>query len=120
MVMGGIMAHVKGMCAVTNPLVNSYKRLTSGCDAPRDIIWTTKNHNTLLRIPFMLGRGYQDRAAFSRSVCKCVFDDCPLHGRRADGISKHLDPGAESARLFASRTEAEKAAAGLEHCRIRA
>lgn len=47
--MGGIMAHVKGMCAVTNPLVNSYKRLTSGCDAPRDIIWTTKNHNTLLR-----------------------------------------------------------------------
>ena len=33
--MGGIMAHVKGMCAVTNPLVNSYKRLTSGCDAPR-------------------------------------------------------------------------------------
>ena len=53
--MGGIMAHVKGMCAVTNPLVNSYKRLTSGCDAPRDIIWTTKNHNTLLRIPFMRG-----------------------------------------------------------------
>ena len=54
--MGGIMAHVKGMCAVTNPLVNSYKRLTSGCDAPRDIIWTTKNHNTLLRIPFMRER----------------------------------------------------------------
>ena len=32
-----------------------------------------------------------------------------------DGISKHLDPGAESARLFASRTEAEKAAAGIDH-----
>ena len=32
-----------------------------------------------------------------------------------DGIAKHLDPGAESARLFASRTEAEKAAAGIDH-----
>ena len=35
--MGGLMAHAKGMCAITNPLVNSYKRINTGFDAPKGI-----------------------------------------------------------------------------------
>ena len=113
--MGGIMAHVKGMCAVTNPLVNSYKRLTSGCDAPRDIIWTTKNHNTLLRIPFMRGEDTRIELRFPDPSANAYLTIALCMAAGLDGISKHLDPGAESARLFASRTEAEKAAAGIDH-----
>ncbi len=49
--MGGLMKHVKGICAVTNPLVNSYKRLKPGFEAPVYIAWSTLGENTLIRIP---------------------------------------------------------------------
>ncbi len=48
---GGLMKHVYGMCAVTNPLVNSYKRLVSGFEAPVHIAWSVKNRSPLIRIP---------------------------------------------------------------------
>lgn len=44
----GILAHARALCAVTNPLVNSYKRLSSGFDAPRDIVWSLKKGNSLV------------------------------------------------------------------------
>ena len=54
--MGGIMAHVKGMCAVTNPLVNSYKRLVPGYDAPVCVAWSAHaNRSALIRIPSSRG-----------------------------------------------------------------
>ncbi len=48
---GGLMQHVCGMSAVTNPLVNSYKRLVSGFEAPVHIAWSVKNRSPLIRIP---------------------------------------------------------------------
>ena len=48
---GGIMRHIKGMAAITNPLVNSYKRLEPGFDAPVYIAWSTTNRSPLIRIP---------------------------------------------------------------------
>ncbi|MCD8364340.1 MAG: type I glutamate--ammonia ligase [Clostridiales bacterium] len=52
---GGLMKHVYGMCAVTNPLVNSYKRLVSGFEAPVHIAWSVKNRSPLIRIPSLRG-----------------------------------------------------------------
>ena len=49
--MGGLMKHAKGLTAITNPLVNSYKRLTSGYEAPVFIAWSTCNRSPLIRIP---------------------------------------------------------------------
>lgn len=48
---GGIMRHIKGMAAVTNPLVNSYKRLVPGFAAPVYIAWSASNRSPLIRIP---------------------------------------------------------------------
>lgn len=48
---GGIMKHLKGMTAVTNPLVNSYKRLVPGYDAPVHIAWSIGNRSPLIRVP---------------------------------------------------------------------
>ena len=53
--MGGLMKHVKGICAVTNPLVNSYKRLKPGFEAPVYIAWSTLGANTLIRVPNIRG-----------------------------------------------------------------
>lgn len=47
----GLMAHVRGLCAVTNPLVNSYKRLVPGYEAPCYIAWSNRNRSPLIRIP---------------------------------------------------------------------
>lgn len=49
--LGGIMKHIKGITAVTNPLVNSYKRLVPGFEAPRYIAWNATNKSPLIRIP---------------------------------------------------------------------
>ena len=48
---GGIMKHMKGITAVTNPLVNSYKRLVPGYEAPVYIAWSVTNRSPLIRIP---------------------------------------------------------------------
>ena len=48
---GGLMKHVYGMSAVTNPLVNSYKRLVAGFEAPVHIAWSVKNRSPLIRVP---------------------------------------------------------------------
>lgn len=56
---GGIMKHIKGMTAITNPLVNSYKRLISGYEAPSHIAWSATNRSILIRIP--VGSGFNSR-----------------------------------------------------------
>lgn len=53
----GILAHARGMTAVTNPLVNSYKRLVSGYEAPVYIAWSASNRSPLIRVPASRGMG---------------------------------------------------------------
>ena len=49
--MAGLMAHAKGMALVTNPLINSYKRLVPGYEAPMYIAWSARNRSPLIRVP---------------------------------------------------------------------
>lgn len=53
----GLLEHAKGMSAITNPLVNSYKRLVPGFEAPCYIAWSAKNRSPLIRIPSARGKG---------------------------------------------------------------
>lgn len=54
---GGLLKHMKGMALITNPLVNSYKRLITGYEAPIHIAWSQSNRSPLIRIPFTRGDG---------------------------------------------------------------
>jgi glutamine synthetase len=49
---GGLLKHAKALAAITNPTVNSYKRLLPGWEAPVYIVWSRYNRSALLRIPF--------------------------------------------------------------------
>jgi len=54
---GGLLKHARGSCAITNPLVNSYKRLVPGYEAPVNVAWSMRNRSPMLRIPDRRGHG---------------------------------------------------------------
>jgi glutamine synthetase len=54
---GGLLKHARGMCAITNPLVNSYKRLVPGYEAPVNVAWSMRNRSPLIRVPERRGHG---------------------------------------------------------------
>ena len=53
---GGILKNVRGITAVANPLVNSYKRLVPGYEAPVYVSWSPANRSALLRVPAKRGK----------------------------------------------------------------
>jgi glutamine synthetase len=54
---GGLLRHARGMCAITNPLVNSYTRLVPGYEAPVNVAWSMRNRSPLIRVPDRRGLG---------------------------------------------------------------
>jgi len=53
----GLLQHARGFCAITNPLINSYKRLVPGFEAPVNVAWSMRNRSPLVRIPDRRGLG---------------------------------------------------------------
>lgn len=53
--LAGLLHHARGFAAVTNPTVNSYKRLVPGYEAPCYVAWSAKNRSPLVRIPASRG-----------------------------------------------------------------
>lgn len=47
----GLLKHAKEFCVLTNPIVNSYKRLVPGYEAPVYIAWANRNRSALIRVP---------------------------------------------------------------------
>ncbi|BAH37244.1 MAG TPA: type I glutamate--ammonia ligase [Gemmatimonas aurantiaca] len=54
---GGLLRHARAMCAVTNPIVNSYKRLVPGFEAPVNVAWSMRNRSPMIRVPERRGSG---------------------------------------------------------------
>ncbi|MBE3555128.1 MAG: type I glutamate--ammonia ligase, partial [Thermicanus sp.] len=53
--MSGLLAHARNFAAITNPTVNSYKRLVPGYEAPVYVAWSSKNRSPMIRIPAARG-----------------------------------------------------------------
>jgi glutamine synthetase len=53
----GLLKHARGFVAVTNPLVNSFKRLVPGYEAPTNVAWSMRNRSPMIRIPDRRGQG---------------------------------------------------------------
>lgn len=88
----GIMAHIGGITAITNPLVNSYKRLVPGFEAPCYSSWSVSNRTALIRVPaFCHG---QVRLELRSPDCACnpylALAVCLAAG--LDGIARGLTP----------------------------
>lgn len=64
---GGQLAHARGMAAVLCPLVNSYKRLVKGYEAPVYITWARQNRSALIRVPEI----FKGKAKAARAEIRC-------------------------------------------------
>jgi glutamine synthetase len=53
----GLLRHARSFCAVTNPLVNSFKRLVPGFEAPVNVAWSHHNRSPMIRIPARRDKG---------------------------------------------------------------
>ena len=92
--MAGIMAHVRGLTAVTNPLVNSYKRIVPGNEAPAYIVWSSGNRSPLISVPRTSAK---DMHIELRNPDPCVNSYLAFAGIIAaglEGIKKGLMPQA--------------------------
>ena len=91
---GGILRHAKGFCAITNPLVNSYKRLVPGYEAPTNIAWSERNRSPLVRVPAAAGHVDANRAAHARLIVQSV-PGARGHAARRDWTAsrRRIDPG---------------------------
>ncbi len=111
---GGIMKHMKGMTAITNPLVNSYKRLVPGYEAPVYIAWSSTNRSPLIRIPASCGEEtrIELRCPDSSANPYLALAVCLRAG--LDGIvNQIMPPKSVDCNIFAM-TEQEKAHRGIE------
>ena len=110
---GGLMQHVKGMAAITNPLVNSYKRLVPGYGAPVYVAWSAKNRRPLIRIPASRGEDMRIelRSPDPSANPYLTLALCLMAG--LDGIRNHIEPPESIDTNVADMSEAERKRLGI-------
>ena len=91
--MGGILAHVRSICAVTNPLVNSYKRLMSGFEAPKYIGWSYKNDDALIRVRKRIGEDTKIELRFPDPSANPYLAIAMCIAAGMDGLEKQISAG---------------------------
>jgi glutamine synthetase len=90
---GGLLRHARGFCAITNPLVNSYKRLVPGYEAPTAIAWSEKNRSPLVRVPATRGAATRIELRMPDPSCNPYLALAVMLRAGLDGIEQALDPG---------------------------
>lgn len=91
--MAGLLSHMQGMTILTNPLVNSYKRLMPGYDAPVYIAWSAKaNRSPLLRIPSSRGKSTRIELRSPDSAVNPYLALAVCLAAGLDGIEKGMTP----------------------------
>lgn len=91
----GLLHHVKGMTAVTNPLVNSYKRLVPGFEAPCYVAWSASNRSALIRIPAARGQSTRIELRSPDPACNPYLALAVSLAAGLDGIERGLMPPEE-------------------------
>jgi glutamine synthetase len=113
---GGLMKHAKALAAITNPLVNSYKRLTRGAPnsgatwAPVYITYGGSNRTQMIRIP---GPGRIENRIID-GAANPYLAATALLAAGLDGIENKIEPGAKNTRNLYTVPEATLRAEGIE------
>lgn len=110
----GLMEHAKAMTMITNPIINSYKRLVKGYEAPIYIAWSATNRSPLIRIPASRGEStrVELRCPDTASNPYLALAVCLAAG--LDGIKRKLQPPKSVNTNIFDMTEKEKQERNIE------
>lgn len=112
--MGGLMKHARGMAAITNPIVNSYKRLVPGYEAPVYIAWSMANRSPLVRVPVARGVGTRLELRHPDPSCNPYLALAVMLNCGLDGIRNRIDPPPMVGQNIYKMTDKDLRAAGIE------
>ncbi|MBW6517613.1 MAG: type I glutamate--ammonia ligase [ANME-2 cluster archaeon] len=90
---GGVLKHINAITAVTNPTVNSYKRLVPGYEAPVYVSWSGANRSSLIRIPAARGSSTRIELRSPDPSCNPYLAFAVILSAGLDGIRNQIDPG---------------------------
>ena len=110
----GLLEHVKGFTALTNPLVNSYKRLVPGYEAPCYCAWSASNRSALIRIPAARGQSTRVELRNPDPSCNPYLAFAVCVGAGLDGIEKGMTPPAEITENIYAMDAAARKTHGIE------
>ena len=88
----GSLEHARSFTAITNPLVNSYKRLVPGYEAPAYVAWSARNRSPLVRIPDSRGDGTRMELRSPDPSCNPYLALAVMLSAGLDGIERKLSP----------------------------
>lgn len=109
----GLLTHVRSMSVITNPLVNSYKRLVPGYEAPCYLAWSAKNRSALIRIPAARGQATRVELRCPDPTCNPYLELAVCLAAGLDGVEKGLTPPAEVNENIFHMDQAAREAKGI-------
>lgn len=110
---GGVLAHARGFAAITNPTVNSYKRLVPGYEAPVYIAWSAKNRSPLIRIPARRGLSTRMELRNPDPSCNPYLALSVLLKSGLEGIKNKIAPPPQTQSNIYEMTDEERVEKGI-------
>ncbi len=110
----GVMAHARALTLVANPLVNSYKRLQPGYEAPVHIAWSLANRSPLLRVPNERGERTRIELRSPDPACNPYLVLAATLAAGLDGVERKLEPPPPVPRDMHRLTREEQRELGIE------
>jgi glutamine synthetase len=111
---GGLMKHVKCFTAVTNPIVNSYKRIVPGYEAPVYIAWSGANRTSMIRIPAARGSSTRVELRSPDPACNPYLSFAVILMAGLDGVENKIDPGEPTTLNLYQLNDQERNEHGIE------
>jgi glutamine synthetase len=105
---GGLLKHAPAIAAITNPTINSYKRLVPGYEAPVYQAWSASNRSALIRIPAASGVGTRLEMRNPDPTANPYLAIAVMLKAGLDGIKNEIEPPAEIVENIYAMTEERK------------
>ena len=112
--MGGLLKHAPAVTAITNPIVNSYKRLVPGYEAPVYMAYGLKNRSALIRVPSARGKATRIEYRSPDPACNPYLAFAVMLEAGIDGIKNKIDPGDPVEINIYELTEEEREERGIK------
>jgi len=90
--LGGLLQHARAFCAVTNPVVNSFKRLVPGYEAPVNVAWSHHNRSPMIRVPARRQRGTRLELRMPDPAANPYLALAVQLAAGLDGVRRQTDP----------------------------